>query len=116
MLIQNRLIWPPEPGFFALALTRGGWKVPARISQDAGGRWYAEVNGEMLAAHPDPALAPMVAAIWQGSTRVDEAEYRWRNAVREHAKRSDPSHPALHPRKRINHMLLSPIMPVQPNV
>lgn len=94
-----------------MRLARGAYRVPARIARDADGFWLAIVDDEMFAAHPDPALAHMVAAIWHSGERIPEETYRWMLAVKAHARLHDPSHPALHPRKAIDHRLLTPIMP-----
>lgn len=103
-----RAVWPPEPGFFALKLVRNGWLVPARIGFD-GVRWHAEIDGTIHPAHTDPALAPEVARIWTSGARVDEADYRWRFAVKAHALAHDPAHPALCPDKAMNPNTLRPL-------
>lgn len=108
---QRRLVWPPSPGWFALALVRRGWKVPCRIVRDDDG-WHAEVDGVAHPAHPDPAHAYLVDAVWHGGIRIPESEYLWLEAVRAWALAHEPgSHPAANPRKAIDPRRLAPIMP-----
>lgn len=104
---QRRVIWPPEAGYFALALVRGGWRVPARIVRDDNG-WSAEVDSEMQLGHPDPALATMLANVWHGGMKISEADYRWLLAIKDHARQHDPDHPCLSPRKKIDPRRLKP--------
>lgn len=108
---QRRLIWPPEPGFFALRLARGGWRVPARIHH-AGGVWWAEIDGIAGPADPDPAYARGVDRIWHGGIRIQaESEYRYMLALKAWAAANDPRHPCLHPTQPIDRMRLSPLLP-----
>jgi hypothetical protein len=106
---QRRLIWPPEPGIFALRLVRGAWRAPCRIIYNDDGRWQAEIDGELQEPDADPALAHMVSAIWHGGIKVDAATYQWMLAVKAHAALHDPDHPALHPRKPIDPRRLKPL-------
>jgi hypothetical protein len=105
---QRRRVWPPEEGTFAFRLARGGWRVPARIVAE-GGRWHAEIDGESYPAHTDPALASFVADIWHRGIMIPQADYDWLIAVREHARKNEPSHPALHPREQIDPRRLRPL-------
>lgn len=109
---QVRLVWPPAPGFFAMRLVKGGWAVPARILLTDRDEWQVELDGKMCEAHADPTLAQYVATVWQSGTRVDESDWRWRNAMRAHAEANKlTNHPALNPRRPIDHRTLDPIMP-----
>lgn len=92
-----------------MRLVKNGWRVPARIHHQDDGRWAAEVDEEMCEPHLDPALAPMVAALWHGGIKIDEQTYRWLLAMKAHAIEHDPSHPALNPRKAIDPRLLKPL-------
>jgi hypothetical protein len=105
---QRRAVWPPEQGFFAIALAKGAWHVPAQIVQDGEG-WHAEVNGEIHPSHHEPVYAPMVATLWHSGLKISEADYRWLSAIRDHARQADPEHPCLHPRRAIDPRRLSPI-------
>lgn len=107
---KSRAVWPPEAGYFSVRLVRKGFRVPARIIHD-GEKWQAEVDGEMQTPHPDPALAAMVADIWYGGRQIDQQEYDYLVAVKEHARVNNPQHPCLHPRCAIDHRVLTPIMP-----
>jgi hypothetical protein len=106
---QRRQVWPPEAGFFRLRLVRKGWAVPCQIVCTDDELWQATIDGEALTAHADPAHAPRVADIWHGGHRIDEAEYLWCLAVKEHAAAHDPDHPALNPRQAISPMRLKPL-------
>jgi hypothetical protein len=110
---QRRNVWPPEPGFFSLRLVRNGWPVPARIVCD-GGCWYAIIDG---LEHPpafDPAYAPHVARVWERGTRVDRADYDWRNEMRAYAAANEPAHPCLRPTEPMDPLSLPPLRPRTP--
>jgi hypothetical protein len=107
---QARPVWPPQPGYFALRRTRGGWRVPAQIVCDDG-LWYAIIDGVPGNSHINPEHAPGVDTIWTSGLRLPEADFRYLEAVRAWAIDNDPSHPALHPFKSIDPMQLRPLMP-----
>jgi hypothetical protein len=107
---QARLVWPPSPGTFRLRLVKGGWAVPAQIVETAAG-WCAIIDEFAFAPHPDPTQAEGVERIWTGGTKIDQAEYDWLIALKAAAKAAAPRHPAVNPHKRIDHMLLTPIIP-----
>jgi len=107
---QARSIWPPSPGTFRLRLVKGGWAVPAQIVETAAG-WCAIIDEIALPPNPDPAQAEGVERVWTSGHKIDEAEYRYLTAVKEYAAKHAPDHPALNPRKPIDHMLLRPILP-----
>lgn len=111
---QRRLIWPPEPGFFRLRLVKRGWPVPCQIILRDGPLWQAERDGVLAAPHPDPAIAEYVADIWTGGSKVDEFEYRWLIALKAHCLAHEPDHPAVNPRRPIDHRLLAPLIPRTP--
>jgi hypothetical protein len=110
---QVRPVWPPAPGLFALALVRGGWEVPCQIRHGPAG-WQAEINGELFPPHPEPAHAEGVSRIWHSARFIDQSEYRWRTAVRDQARATDPAHPSAQPKRRMLPMLLAPIQPRTP--
>jgi hypothetical protein len=98
---QARAVWPPSPGFFRMRLTKRGWEVPCAIRHDGNG-WCAVIDG---CEHPPAALpehAEGVSDIWTYGTITDEADYRWRLAVKAHAAAHEPDHPACNPRTAIN--------------
>lgn len=105
---QTRAIWPPEPGFFAVRLHKGGWRVPAEI-RHTDGLWCAIVDGAARMPHADPETAQDIARVWHGGVRIDQATYAWLIAVRDAAASTDPEHPALHPNQPINHARLKPL-------
>jgi hypothetical protein len=83
--------------------------VPARIVQWDDGTWQADLDGRIGNAHADPAKAEHVALIWQSGTIIEQHEYAYLGAVREHyAKHGPADHPSLHPRESISPMLLNP--------
>jgi hypothetical protein len=104
---ENRLIWPPEPGWFRLRLVRGGWQVPCQIvHQD--GLWWAIVDGEAKAANADPACAEDVERIWHYGTAIMRHEFDYLEALRAFAP---PDHPARNPLVRIDPRTLTPQVP-----
>lgn len=107
---QARSIWPPSVGTFRLRLVKGGWAVPAQIVETAAG-WCAIIDEIALPPHPDPAQADGVERVWTGGTMIDQSEYDWLIALKAAAKQTAPDHPAVNPRKPIDHMLLKPILP-----
>jgi hypothetical protein len=109
---QRRLIWPPSPGYFRLALVRGGWRVPCRIISGEAG-WHAEINGEIFPPHPDPVQARRVDAVWHGGIMINESDFLWLESVRAWALAHEPEHPAARPLKAIDPRRLIPIMPAQ---
>jgi hypothetical protein len=112
---QARAVWPPEQGYFRLRLARGAWEVPCRIVRTEDGEWFAEIDGCAHASNPDPALAEGISIVWTYGFRTDEADFRWRLAVKAHAAaHGSPDHPALNPRRAISLMRLSPIQPRTP--
>lgn len=107
---QHRTIWPPEAGtLFAFRLVKDGWRVPGRIICDDEGRWHAEIDGTAYPAHADPALAPMVDALWHGGIKIPQADFDWLIEIREFARKYDPDHPSLHPRDPISPRSLRPM-------
>ena len=97
----------PQCGFFKRRLVKGGAWVPARIWLDAevdpetgelltDERYQCEVNGQYA--------DPFDAWPWLCAHPISEAEYRYMEALREHARMNEPDHPAADPRKPINHL------------
>jgi hypothetical protein len=107
---QARAVWPPHPDLFHLRLVKHGWPVPARILCTDDG-WQAEVDGVLYPPHPDPAYAPMVAELWHRGQFITELEYRWRSALRDHARTHDSAHPSVNPRKAVDVRRLKPLQP-----
>lgn len=104
---EDRRIDKPRPGWFAMKLVKGGPRVPCRISFDETTRlWSAEIDGA-VSTNADPTLAG-VFRIWLFAMEIEEwvflnmvdAKARW--AV------ENPDHPCLHPRRRIEPMLMRP--------
>lgn len=110
--VQARSIWPPSPGLFSVSLTRGAWKVPARIVHEDG-LWHAEIDGEEYTAHSDPTLAAMVDYVWHSGLRIDQAAYDWLMVLKDWARANNPDHPCLSPRRAIDPNRLRPIMPAE---
>lgn len=111
---QKRLIWPPSPGFFKMTMVRKGWQVPCRIVH-GDGRWHAVIDGRTYDSHPDPSHAPRLADVWHNGTIIDESEYDYLAAVREHARATgDEHHPSLNPTTSIHPNRLRPIIPRTP--
>lgn len=107
----SRLIWPPEPGYFALRRHRKAWRVPAQIARDDAGLWCAIIDGVARDSHSDPAHAPDVGVIWHSGIRIPAAEYRYMLDFKAWALDNDPSHPCLHPFEPIDPMQLRPLLP-----
>lgn len=107
---QARSVWPPEAGFFKLRLVSKGWHVPARIVCSEG-RWHAVIDEAIQESHPDPVHAPEVSRVWSYGAAIDEAEYFHLISLKAWAKANDTAHPALHPQKPVNRMLLRPLAP-----
>lgn len=101
----------PEPGFFRMKLIRGGPFVAARIGHDTAG-WWAEIDGQRYAPHPDPAHAEAVYRVWHGGHVIPEAEYQHLLAVRGWAEREMPTHPVTHPREPIDDAALRRLPPI----
>jgi len=109
---QRRAVWPPSTGYFSISLIRGGWRVPARIDRDSAGAWFATIDAKAYDPHHDPALAPHVDRVWHSGWIIDQAEYDYLVAVRDHARATgDEHHPALNPLTPIHPMRLRPIIP-----
>lgn len=112
---QARVVWPPEEGWFRLRLVPGAWAVPCAICQTEDGDWLAIVDGAAQPPHPDPAHAAYVADIWHGGIKIDRPTYERLLDDRDHAAAHGPAdHPALHPRRAIDHNRLRPI-PYRPS-
>lgn len=107
----SRPVWPPEPGFFTLRRARRGWPVPAQITRDDAGRWYAIIDGAAGDCHPDPAHAPDVDRVWTSGTYISQAEYDYLLAVKSWAIDNDPTHPCLTPFQSIDPRRLRPLAP-----
>ena len=97
-----------RPGWFRMSLVRGGWKVPCQIERNESGEWRATIDGEEGQWSADWVDAG-VDRIWLGATEIPHHEYLYQQALKEHLRASDPDHPCLHPRKRMDHNLLKPI-------
>lgn len=106
---KSRQVWPPEPGLFAVRITKGGWRVPARIVRDPEDRWQVEIDGQLCAPHADPAQAEKMSQVWHGGVKIDQQTYDWLGAVRDHARASNPAHPALHPDQAVNYLTAPPL-------
>jgi hypothetical protein len=106
----SRLIWPPQPGYFAVRLVRKGFRVPACINWD-GSVWHAIIDEITYLPHTDPAHAQGVARIWMSGLMITEADYRWMIAIKVWARTADPDHPCLSPRTPIDPARLRPIDP-----
>jgi hypothetical protein len=105
-----RPVWPPEAGWFRFRLVRGGWAVPAAIRQTDDG-WSAVIDGFEHPPHDDPAHAEGVSDLWTYGDRIEQHEYDYLTALREHVRRADPSHPAANPHRAILPAMLRPILP-----
>ena len=94
-------------GFFKRRLVKGGPWVPARIWLDQvvdsetgelcdDERFQCEINGEY--ADPEDAWG------WLCANPISEEEFRYMEALREHARHREPDHPAADPRKPLDHL------------
>lgn len=93
-----------------MRLVPKGWQVPVQIIRDQDGIWQVIANGEAREPNSDPILAG-VSRVWESATMIDQAEYDYLIAVRDHARAHDPDHPAADPTKPIRVALLRPIHP-----
>ncbi len=117
--MKPRRIDAPVPGYFVLRLVSGGAQVAGRIhrtccctvnggdAQDAHPwdgtcdrypRMEAEINGR-------PAE---VDRVWTSGQDIDEAEYNYLIADREHARRHRPDSPEANPHQAIDFNVLQP--------
>ncbi len=97
----------PHCGWFKRRLVKGGPFVPARI-------WLVsevdEETGELLTdeimqAECNGAFAdPWHLWSWVNGHPIPEHEFRYMEALREHAARHEPDHPMADPRKPINNL------------
>lgn len=92
-----RAVDVPEAGHFAMKLTKGGPRVPARISHDDG-VWSAIIDTvPQTPPHADPAHAAGVFRIWHSAERITLEDYSYMVAFRAWAEANQPDHPCLHP-------------------
>lgn len=113
---SGNIINPNEPreGFYLLSMTRGGWKVAARLSL-SGGKWVAIVDGEIDPTQPTPeqlltmdATAHAIGRIMLYGQECSEAEYLRRLAMKNWARDHAPNHPCLNPYAPINSFTAPP--------
>lgn len=119
--------WPPEPGYYATRLVKGGPRVAVRIwfgsaiidgeEQDRAPGWYCEIDGATTWSERDKdtgyeCSVPFDAGrVWPfcAKDRIDEGEYRYLLAMATHAKEHETDHPAATPRERIDVRQMAPI-------
>lgn len=107
-----RTVWPPEPGYFRMKLVKNGWPAPCEIQRrevDGLVLWQAIVDGDVMPEVPRPERCPHIERIWTSGFRIDETEYRWRNSLRDSARKHRVQHPAANARRPIIVMRLRPI-------
>lgn len=110
----------PRTGMFKVRLTKGGPWVAMKISHgpaldpitgetlDRSPLWSVEINGEIVGTPcPDPWGAGVDPT--RMGDEIDEAEYRYLIALKDHAERYEPDHPAARPRRAIDPNSTRPI-------
>jgi hypothetical protein len=115
---QERQVDHVDPGFYRLALVKGGWRVPCRICHEDNGfdpYWWGEIDGEANGLRVrDPFDCPVIVQIHEWGEKISDRQFDWLVAIKQWAAQHDPSHPCLHPRRRIDHMNLRPLIPRKP--
>lgn len=116
--------WPPQEGYFATTLVKGGPRVAIRIffgppvidgeEQDRAPRWNVEVDGRTDHWERDEGniyrcrVAFEVEGFWPWCARepISEPEYRFLVADAEWARKHAPDHPKANPYKPVDFMTL----------
>jgi hypothetical protein len=97
----------PQCGFYKRRLVKGGPFVPARIwlDQDIDPETGELRDDERLQCEVNGGYAdPYDAWQWLCGAPITEQEFRYMEALREHAAIHEPDHPMADPRKAIDHL------------
>lgn len=121
-MIERRPVrpWPPEPGYYATRLVRGGPRVAVRIwfgqpiidgeEQDRSPRWCVEIDGRTDKWEIDRdagyrcrvQIDADVAWPYCAKEPITQAEYRFLVADAAHARDWRPDDPKTEPRKAVD--------------
>lgn len=118
-------LWPPQEGFYAIKLVRGGPRVAVRIwfgpaiidgeEQDRAPGWFVEIDGRTDRWEKDDTgyrcRVPLeVDRAWPFCAKdpITESEYRYLVAHAGWAREHSPDHPKAQPRKAVDYHSLAP--------
>lgn len=90
------------PGFYLLRLARRGPIVAASVTFDEADGWLVTCAGQTEGPTHTPGGSWLMAEVAFRGQPTTESEFRYRNAVYEHATIYDPTAPAANPRWAIN--------------
>jgi hypothetical protein len=102
----------PQPGYYAVRLTKGSVESAAQIILHEDGSLSGLINNEPVAAEDvdeGRTFPNRLQNIWLFGRAIEKFEYDYLLARLEHYRKTDPSDPRANPSKKVDRRLMKPI-------